>query len=121
MIKHVLVAAAVTLPAVGARAADLPLARKAPAMSSSLFTWTGFYGGINAGFKFSGDDDVHTEGQAAPNIANIEGGAHSIEMASLVAARSVTITRLDRSSPASKRILIAPTSATKGRLPRRSS
>src|SRR3984957_5061007 len=75
MIKHVLVAAAVTLPAVGARAADLPLARKAPAMSSSLFTWTGFYGGINAGFKFSGDDDVHTEGQAAPNIANIAGGA----------------------------------------------
>lgn len=75
MIKHVLVVAAVTLPAVGARAADLPLARKAPAMTSSLFTWTGFYGGINAGFKFSGDDDVHTEGQAAPNIANIAGGA----------------------------------------------
>ena len=75
MIKHVLVVAAVTLPAVGARAADLPLARKAPAMTSSLFTWTGFYGGINAGFKFSGNDDVHTEGQAAPNIANIAGGA----------------------------------------------
>ena len=36
MIKHVLVVAAVALPAVGARAADLPLARKAPAMNSSL-------------------------------------------------------------------------------------
>ncbi len=75
MIKHVLVVAAVMLPAVGARAADLPLLRKAPAMSYSLFTWTGFYGGINAGFKFAGNDDVHTEGQAAPNIANIAGGA----------------------------------------------
>jgi outer membrane immunogenic protein len=74
MIKHVLVVAAVTLPAIGARAADLPL-RKAPAMSYSLFTWTGFYAGINAGGKFGGDDDVVTEGQAAPNIANIAGGA----------------------------------------------
>jgi hypothetical protein len=45
MIKHILVVAAVTLPAVSARAADLPLARKAPAMSSSLFTWDGILRG----------------------------------------------------------------------------
>jgi outer membrane immunogenic protein len=76
MIKHVLVvAAAVAVSTVGVRAADLPLMRKAPAMNYSLFTWTGFYGGINAGGKFGGNDDVNTEGQAAPNIANIAGGA----------------------------------------------
>jgi outer membrane immunogenic protein len=70
-----LVAVATTL-AGGVRAADLPV-RKAPPLAAypTIFTWTGFYGGINAGYKFDGDDDVHTEGQAAPNIANIAGGA----------------------------------------------
>ncbi|MBW1249442.1 outer membrane protein [Pseudomonas tolaasii] len=37
--------------------------------------WTGFYGGLSAGYGFGGDDDVNTKGQAAPNIANINGGA----------------------------------------------
>ena len=48
---------------------------KAPPYQSPIFTWTGFYGGVNLGYKFDGDDDVNTEGQAAPNIANIAGGA----------------------------------------------
>jgi outer membrane immunogenic protein len=63
--------------ATGARAADLPMRTKAPAYkaNSSLYNWTGFYGGFNLGDKFDGADDVHTEGQAAPNIANIAGGA----------------------------------------------
>lgn len=39
------------------------------------FSWTGPYAGINAGVGFAGRDNVHTRGQAAPNIANIEGGA----------------------------------------------
>jgi outer membrane immunogenic protein len=37
--------------------------------------WTGLYAGANAGAGTSNDDDVHTVGQAAPNIANIAGGA----------------------------------------------
>lgn len=75
MIRHVCFAAVtVAVSTLGAHAADLPL--KAPRLvASSLFTWTGFYGGLNAGYKFGGDDDVRTEGQAAPNIANIAGGA----------------------------------------------
>jgi outer membrane immunogenic protein len=43
--------------------------------STDTVSWTGFYAGINAGAGFSGDDDVNTTGQAAPNIANIAGGA----------------------------------------------
>ncbi|MDF0733034.1 porin family protein [Pseudomonas entomophila] len=42
---------------------------------SGTYDWTGFYGGVNAGYGFGGDHDVRTKGQAAPNIANIAGGA----------------------------------------------
>jgi outer membrane immunogenic protein len=77
MIKHaIMVATTIAVSTIGAQAADLPLRKSTPPfVNSTLFTWTGFYGGINAGYKFGGDDDVHTEGQAAPNIANIAGGA----------------------------------------------
>jgi outer membrane immunogenic protein len=79
MIKRTVIlaaAAAAAAMATGARAADLPMRVKAqPYEAPSLFTWTGFYGGVNVGYKFDGDDDVNTQGQAAPNIANIAGGA----------------------------------------------
>jgi outer membrane immunogenic protein len=78
MIKStLLIAAAAAAMATGARAADLPMRTKAPPyqVSAAVFSWTGFYGGINLGGKFGGDDDVHTDGQAAPNIANIAGNA----------------------------------------------
>jgi outer membrane immunogenic protein len=76
MIKHALtVAATVAAMTTGVRAADLAVRKAPPLVSSTIFSWTGFYGGFSLGYKFDGQDDVHTEGQAAPNIANIAGGA----------------------------------------------
>lgn len=43
--------------------------------ADSASPWTSFYAGINLGYGFGGSDNVHTDGQAAPNIANIAGGA----------------------------------------------
>jgi outer membrane immunogenic protein len=59
-----------------AHAADLPAQEStAPSGFGQPFNWTGPYVGVNAGFGFSGADQVHSDGQAAPNIANIQGGA----------------------------------------------
>ena len=44
-------------------------------VSSGAYDWTGFYAGATVGYGFGGQDNVHTKGQAAPNIANIAGGA----------------------------------------------
>lgn len=77
MIKRVLtLAAAAAAVTTGANAADLAY-RKAPPplVAATVFTWTGFYGGINLGYRIGDGDDVNTVGQAAPNIANIAGGA----------------------------------------------
>jgi|SRR5476649_522173 len=77
MFNRLLVATAATLfGSVTVQAADLSSA--APSkyeFSSGTYDWTGFYGGVNAGYGFGGDKTVHTKGQAAPNIANIAGGA----------------------------------------------
>jgi outer membrane immunogenic protein len=77
MIKSTLIlAAAAAVAATGARAADLPMRVKAPYYQApTIYSWTGFYAGANVGYRFDGDDNVNTEGQAAPNIANIAGGA----------------------------------------------
>jgi outer membrane immunogenic protein len=45
------------------------------AQAAEPYNWTGFYAGFNAGYGFGGDGDIRTKGQAAPNIANINGGA----------------------------------------------
>lgn len=45
------------------------------AHAADAINWTGFYAGVNAGYGYGGDPNVHTVGQAAPNIANIAGGA----------------------------------------------
>src|SRR5262245_39011862 len=47
----------------------------ASVQAADAINWTGFYAGVNAGYGFGGDPNVHTVGQAAPNIANIAGGA----------------------------------------------
>ncbi|NWA05531.1 outer membrane protein [Pseudomonas gingeri] len=77
MINRLLVATTVTLlGSLAAQAADLPAsAPSSHASSNAAVDWTGFYGGVNAGAGFGGDTSVHTKGQAAPNIANIAGGA----------------------------------------------
>jgi outer membrane immunogenic protein len=60
-----------------ASAADLGrMPMKAPPIAPPpVWSWTGFYIGAHAGYGFGGDDSVETTGQAAPNIANVLGGA----------------------------------------------
>jgi outer membrane immunogenic protein len=68
--------AVLAVSGLAAHAADLPIYKKAQMPQSiGAFSWTGFYAGVNAGYGFGGNDNVSTEGQEAPNIANIAGGA----------------------------------------------
>src|ERR1700754_3369573 len=53
----------------------LALGTASAANAADAINWTGFYAGVNAGYGFGGEHNVHTVGQAAPNIANIAGGA----------------------------------------------
>jgi outer membrane immunogenic protein len=58
---------------VAAGAADLPrraVAPIAPIMTVPVFTWTGFYVGVHAGYAFS-ESDIRTQGNAANTIANV--------------------------------------------------
>ena len=62
-----------SLPAL---AADLPArVTKAPALVAAAYDWSGFYLGVHASYTFGEDDNISTTGQAAANIANVEGGA----------------------------------------------
>jgi outer membrane immunogenic protein len=57
-----------------AGAADLPRRTVAPMVSPivavPVFTWTGFYVGVHAGYSF-GEADIRTSGNAANTIANV--------------------------------------------------
>ncbi|MCC0807967.1 porin family protein [Methylobacterium sp. W2] len=80
MFKSVLLAGAAAILAVGAAsAADLPRRAEAPVfVPVPVFTWTGFYFGVNAGYAYSESDTVRTTGinnlnSGAPNAANLQG------------------------------------------------
>ena len=73
MIKRALVAstALVALSSV-AFAADLPVRSAPPVAVAPVFTWSGFYFGVNAGYAFSSDDiGITTTGNAANTISNV--------------------------------------------------
>jgi outer membrane immunogenic protein len=75
--RFLLVTAAATALASSALAADLP-ARSAPPVpyvAVPVFTWTGFYVGVNAGYAFSDSARVVTTGQAAANVTTVGTGA----------------------------------------------
>lgn len=70
------VVAASSALATQAFAADL--ARKAPvykAPPAPIFTWTGFYAGVNAGYGFGTDSNTITTGIGAANISAVADGA----------------------------------------------
>ena len=77
---HRLLMAGVSLAAVSLAApalgADLPrVQHRAPAMVAPMFSWTGFYIGVHAGYGFGSDGNAHTTGLAPINIANVAAGA----------------------------------------------
>ena len=71
MKKTVLAAIAATALGGTAMAADLPM-RSGPVMApiAPMFTWTGFYVGVNAGMVFS-DNNITTTGTAPFTIGNV--------------------------------------------------
>jgi outer membrane immunogenic protein len=44
-------------------------------IAAAAYDWSGFYLGVHASYTFGEDDNISTTGQAAANIANVEGGA----------------------------------------------
>jgi outer membrane immunogenic protein len=57
-------------------AADLParMPVKAP-MVAPVWSWTGYYVGVNAGYGFSRDREIQTTGQVPANVATVADGA----------------------------------------------
>lgn len=74
--KKVLFAALMAGTAFATPALAADLARKAPVfVPPPVFSWTGFYAGVNAGYSFGNDSDVITSGIGAANINAVADGA----------------------------------------------
>ncbi len=73
MIKKFLLASAATaLVSTAASAADLPRRAPPPVFTPvPVFTWTGFYGGLETSYTFTDRQRITTAGVSAVNIANV--------------------------------------------------
>ena len=74
--------------AIGAQAADLPL-RSAPVFAPPppIFTWTGAYFGINAGYAFTDNDAIRTAGNNGPGAGALIGPANTNTVANVATNR----------------------------------
>ncbi len=74
--KKVLFAAMLAGTAFATPTLAADLARKAPVfVPPPVFSWTGFYAGVNVGYGFDDRSNVTTTGQLAVNVNNVNGGA----------------------------------------------
>jgi outer membrane immunogenic protein len=74
--RLIIIGAALLAGTTLATTADMRMPMKAaPPIAAPIWSWTGFYIGVHAGYGFGGDDNIETTGQAAGNIANVLGGA----------------------------------------------
>ena len=81
MKRILLIGTSIVALAVPAMAADLPV--KAPPMMAPapVFTWTGFYVGINGGYGFAGHDQTVTVIETANAVPNAAGNFGSLSIA----------------------------------------
>ena len=102
MIKTSLLAGAATLALAGiASAADLPRRAAPPVFTPvPVFTWTGFYAGLNVGYAFSDDQTIRTLGNQGPGAGPIlplqNGGAGSNTVLNVQLARRAPLFRTEQ-------------------------
>ena len=77
MKKLLLATVALSALAGSALAADLPYRGAAPApafVAVPVFTWSGMYVGVNAGYGFAGDGNITTSGNTPVTVGNVNAG-----------------------------------------------
>ena len=76
--KKVLFAALLAGTAFATPSLAADLARKAPVfVPPPIFSWTGFYAGVNAGYTFGDSSNITTTGIGAANVSAVASGARS--------------------------------------------
>lgn len=86
MLRKILISTSLVAVAGSAVAADLPYRTAAPApayVAAPIFTWTGFYVGLNAGAAFNNKNtgSIFTTGLTPPNNSIYTGGGNSNDTA----------------------------------------
>jgi outer membrane immunogenic protein len=79
VLRRILLASAAMALAGAADAADLPTdASPVYLPPPPVFTWTGFYAGLNAGYTFGGSNSVDVETMSGVAIAGIQSFADAV-------------------------------------------